>query len=57
LTGVIRIDLGHHFLFVVVSRGVIAFHERERAGGYGMTDFGFDMTMYFAGDFDRLHLL
>jgi hypothetical protein len=56
MTRVIRIDFGQ-ILFVVISCGVISFHEGERTGGYGMTYFGFDMSMNFAGDFDRLHLL
>ena len=56
MTRVIRIDFGQ-ILFVVISCGVISFHEGERTGGYGMTNLGFDMTVNFAGDFDRLHLL
>jgi hypothetical protein len=52
MTGVIRIDLGR-FLLVVSFRGVVSFHEGERTGGDGVTDFGFDLTVYFSGDFDR----
>ena len=53
VTRVIAIGLGH-FLFVVSFSGETTLHEGEWTGGYGMTDFGFDMTIYFAGDFDRI---
>jgi hypothetical protein len=56
MTRVVGIDLGQ-ILFVVGSCGVIPLHEGKRTCGYGMTDLGFDMTVNFPCDFDRLHLL